>query len=63
VKPVAATPFEFAQQVTPVLPAPANEDVASLTDLFYKARFGNYSLTRDDQAFVESALSRLQRNK
>jgi transglutaminase-like putative cysteine protease len=63
VKPVAATPFEFAQQVTPVLPAPSNEDVAFLTVLFYKARFGNYSLTPDDQAFVESALSRLQRNK
>jgi transglutaminase-like putative cysteine protease len=63
VKPVAATPFEFAEQVTPVLPAPSNEDVASLTNLFYKARFGNYSLTPDDQAFVESALSRLQRNK
>jgi transglutaminase-like putative cysteine protease len=63
VKPVAATPFEFAQQVTPVLQAPSNKDVASLTDLFYKARFGNYSLTPDDQAFVESALSRLQQNK
>jgi transglutaminase-like putative cysteine protease len=63
VKSVAATPFEFAQQVTPALPAPSSEDVASLTDLFYKARFGNYSLTRDDQAFVETALSRLQRSK
>ncbi|MCI0416906.1 DUF3488 and transglutaminase-like domain-containing protein [bacterium] len=63
VKPVAATPFEFAEQVTQVLPAPSNEDVASLTDLFYKARFGNYSLTPDDQAFVETALSRLQNNK
>jgi transglutaminase-like putative cysteine protease len=63
VKPVAATPFEFAEQVTPVLPAPSNEDVATLTNLFYKARFGNYALTPDDQIFVESALSRLQRNK
>ena len=63
VKPIAATPFEFARQVTPVLPAPSNEDVASLTDLFYKARFGNYALTPDDQAFVETALLRLQRHK
>ena len=63
IKPVALTPFEFASQVRNAMPSPSNEDVIHLTDLFYRARFGNYSLTREDQTFVESALSRLQRSR
>lgn len=62
-KPVAATPSEFAVNVGEKLPLPAKEDVTNLTSLFYKARFGNYSLTREDQAYVASALSRLQQWK
>ena len=62
-KPVAVTPFEFAASVKEAMPSSAGEDVVHLTSLFYRARFGNYALTRDDQAFVESALLRLQSNK
>jgi hypothetical protein len=63
VKPVAATPSEFAQQISGLLPAPASIDVTNLTNLFYRARFGNYSLTREDEAYVVSALRRLQQGQ
>ena len=62
-KPAATTPSEFAQKVGERLPEPANKDVIDITDLFYKARFGHYSLTREDQAYVKSALTRLQQWK
>ncbi len=63
VKPVASTPSEFALQVSQALPAPSNSDITNLTALFYRARFGSYSLTTEDQAYVASALSRLQHGK
>jgi protein-glutamine gamma-glutamyltransferase len=62
-KPAATTPSEFAQHVSQRLPDPANADVTNLTVLFYKARFGQYSLTREDQAYVKTALTRLQQWK
>jgi hypothetical protein len=58
-KPAAVTPAEFAKQVGTALPA-ANNDVASITDLFYKARFGNYQLNSEDFKKIESALARLE---
>jgi hypothetical protein len=57
----ATTPSEFVSVVTSTLPS-AGEDVASITNLFYKARFGNYVLSAEDQEFIQSALSRLSRN-
>jgi len=62
VKMPAATPGEFVDQVARTLPA-ASDDVASITSLFYKARFGSYVLNGEDQALIESALSRLSRNQ
>ena len=62
-KPAASTPSEFARHVGDRLPDPANKDVSNITELFYKARFGHYSLTREDQAYVKSALVRLQQWK
>lgn len=62
-KPAASTPSEFARHVGDRLPDPANKDVSNITELFYKARFGHYSLTREDQAYVQSALIRLQQWK
>jgi len=58
----AMTPAEFVEAVGS-LPQPAREDISSITSLFYKARFGNYVLTRDDQVVVQSALSRLEQMK
>jgi transglutaminase-like putative cysteine protease len=58
----ATTPAEFVHVVARTLPS-ASDDVASITSLFYKARFGNYVLSMEDQAFIQSALSRLSRNQ
>jgi hypothetical protein len=57
----ATTPAEFVDVVALTLPS-ASDDVASITSLFYKARFGNYVLSMEDQALIQSALSRLSRN-
>jgi len=58
VKAPVATPAEFAELVSRTFPS-AGGDVSSITDLFYRARFGNYKLSREDQEFIESALLRL----
>jgi len=55
----AATPAEFAKQVGTTLPA-ATRDVMSITELFYKARFGNYRLNNDERQAIQSALARLE---
>jgi uncharacterized protein DUF4129 len=58
-KPVSLTPREFARQVTNALPD-AGQDVGNITDLFYKARFGNYRLNQEDCKMIELALARLE---
>jgi len=60
-KPPATTPSEFAEQVIRALPS-AGTDVSRITELFYKARFGNYRLNGEDEELIQSALLRLEHN-
>jgi protein-glutamine gamma-glutamyltransferase len=62
IKSPATTPSEFAEEISRSIPVLAN-DVTYLTDLFYKARFGSYAITVQDQDFIASALARLEQTK
>lgn len=52
------TPFEFVDSVSEELPV-AQNDLRHLTDLFYKARFGDYHLNDMDQQTIRQSLNRL----
>jgi len=54
------TPTEFLQNIQSDLPENYNEDIDRVTNLFYRARFGNYPLTPHEQNSVRSSLARLE---
>jgi hypothetical protein len=56
----SSTPAEFVERIGIHLTSEAKQDVMHLTDLFYKARFGNYPLSSIEQNDVEASLCRLQ---
>lgn len=56
----SSTPAEFVESISTSLPSEIKRDVVRLTDLFYRARFGNYPLSYDERNHVEASLHRLQ---
>lgn len=54
------TPTEFLQNIQSDLPEKYSEDIDRLTQLFYRARFGNYPLTAFEENSVRSSLARLE---
>ena len=56
----AITPGEFVGQLSEEIPAEYAQDIQQITDLFYKARFGNQILSRSEQDSVRSSLDRLE---
>lgn len=56
----STTPAEFVQNIRLQLPEEIQPDVLRLTDLFYRARFGNYPLNKTESSEVEASLLRLQ---
>lgn len=59
-RPVSATPAEFLKTIEPRIPPEGRLHLQKLTDLFYRARFGGYTLTTADQFLVRSSLRQLQ---
>jgi hypothetical protein len=56
----SSTPAEFVEHIRLHLPESIQPDVFHLTELFYRARFGNYPLNRTEVGEVEASLQRLQ---
>ncbi len=56
----SSTPAEFLESIGMSLPTEVKPDVVRLTELFYRARFGNYPLSDDERGHVETSLHHLQ---
>ncbi len=55
-----ATPAEFIQFIQKRIPQDIQSDLTSLTEMFYRTRFGHYQLTEVDQAQIRDSLQRLR---
>ena len=55
-----ATPAEFMQFIQKHVPQEIQSDLNSLTEMFYRTRFGHYQLTEVDQAQIRDSLQRLR---
>ena len=56
----SSTPAEFVQRIGGQLPSKVKPDIEHLTKLFYRSRFGNYSLSPSERVEVDATLRRLQ---
>ena len=54
------TPAEFIQFIQKRIPQDIQADLNSLTEMFYRTRFGQYQLTEVDQAQIRDSLQRLR---
>lgn len=59
-RPPQSTPAEFLSAIEKKIPQQQRPDLEHLTDLFYRARFGGYSLTPSDQTLVRESLRRIR---
>lgn len=59
-RPPQSTPAEFLSAIEKNIPQQQRPDLEQLTDLFYRARFGGYSLTPSDQTLVRESLRRIR---
>ncbi|HSP06443.1 MAG TPA: transglutaminaseTgpA domain-containing protein, partial [Acidobacteriota bacterium] len=59
-RPLHSTPAEFLQDIEMEMPQDGRSDLQTLTDLFYRARFGGYVLTIFDQAAIRESLRRIE---
>lgn len=55
-----ATPAEFMQFIQKQVPQEMQSDLNSLTEMFYRTRFGQYQLTEVDQVQIRDSLQRLR---
>jgi protein-glutamine gamma-glutamyltransferase len=55
-----ATPAEFMQFIQERVPQEMQGDLSSLTEMFYRTRFGHYQLTDVDQLQIRNSLQRLR---
>ncbi len=55
-----STPAEFMQFIQKHVPPEMQSDLNSLTEMFYRTRFGHYQLTEVDQAQIRDSLQRLR---
>lgn len=55
------TPSEFIDSLKREIPQDYADDLARLTQLFYRSRFGNHSLTAAETTVVRDSLSRLEK--
>ena len=58
-RPAYATPAEFLKTIEKRIPEEGRPYLQQLTDLFYRARFGGYTLTAADQSLVRASLRQL----
>lgn len=60
-RPPELTPSEFIESLKDDVPQVQAEDLANLTRLFYRSRFGNHHLNDVEAQIVRESLSRLER--
>ena len=56
----SSTPAEFVARIGSQVPSKIKPDIEHLTNLFYRSRFGNYSLSASERLEVDASLRRLQ---
>ena len=59
-RPAHTTPSEFITSIKDEIPEIYVQEMTSLTELFYRARFGHHTLSKEEQLSVKNALRRLQ---